>query len=92
MGQAACRHGYTALYTQTSRLLQELAIQHGDGRYLTTLKRLAKVQVLILDEWGFEQPSPEQRRILLELQGGRYERSSTFQLPASFPVNCGTTI
>lgn len=84
MGQAACRHGFTALYTQTSRLLQELAIQRGDGRYLTTLKRLAKVQVLILDEWGFEQPSPEQRRILLELLDDRYERSSTI-IASQFP-------
>lgn len=85
MGHAACRQGFSVLYTQTSRLLHELSIQKGDGRYLTTLKRLSKLPVLILDEWGFEQPNADQRRILLELLDDRYERTSTI-IVSQFPT------
>jgi DNA replication protein DnaC len=85
MGHAACRQGFTALYAQTSRLLHELLVQKGDGRYLVTLKRLSKVGVLILDEWGFETPNADQRRILLELLDDRYERTSTI-IVSQFPT------
>ena len=85
MGHAACRQGFTALYAQTSRLLHELLVQKGDGRYLSTLKRLSKVGVLILDEWGFETPNADQRRILLELLDDRYERTSTI-IVSQFPT------
>jgi DNA replication protein DnaC len=85
MGHAACRQGFTALYAQTSRLLHELLVQKGDGRYLSTLKRLSKVGVLILDEWGFEAPNADQRRILLELLDDRYERTSTI-IVSQFPT------
>jgi DNA replication protein DnaC len=60
-------------------------VQKGDGRYLSTLKRLSKVGVLILDEWGFETPNADQRRILLELLDDRYERSSTI-IVSQFPT------
>ena len=45
----ACRHGHTALYLRLPRLLQDLAIAKGDGRYHSFLTTLAKTQVLILD-------------------------------------------
>ena len=46
---SACRRGYTALYQRLPRLLQDLALAKGDGRYPKLLATLAKTQVLILD-------------------------------------------
>ena len=55
--QKACREGYTALYLRLPRLLQEMAIAKGDGRYPKLLTMLAKTEVLILDEWHSVKPS-----------------------------------
>ena len=54
LAHQACRKGYSAQYAQTGRLLQELILAKGDGRYLKLLAQLAKVQVLILDDWGLD--------------------------------------
>lgn len=81
----AIRHGYSAHYYRLNRLLQELALARGDGRYLARLQQLAKVQLLILDDWGLEAPSEVERHILLEVLDDRFERSSTLiasQLPS----------
>ncbi len=80
----AIRQGYSARYFRMSRLLQELTLARGDGRYLTRLQQLAKTQLLILDDWGLEPLDETEKRILLELLDDRFERSSTLiasQLP-----------
>ena len=77
LAHKACRKGYSAQYAQTGRLLQELILAKGDGRYLKLLAQLARVQVLILDDWGLDTPTAEGRRILLEILDDRYERGST---------------
>lgn len=86
LGHQACRYDFTVIYKQTSRLLQDLVISKGDGRYFRLLTKLTKTKLLILDDWGLDTPTPEQRRILLELLDDRYERGSTLiasQLPTS---------
>jgi len=85
LAHQACRKGYSAQYAQTGRLLQELILAKGDGRYLKLLAQLAKVQVLILDDWGLDTPSAEGRRILLEILDDRYERGSTI-ITSQFPT------
>ena len=77
LAHQASRKGYSAQYAQTGRLLQQLILAKGDGRYLKLLAQLAKVQVLILDDWGLDTPTAEGRRILLEILDDRYERGST---------------
>jgi DNA replication protein DnaC len=82
--QQACRQGYSAYYSQTSRLLQELQLAKADGRYFKLLAQLAKTDLLVLDDWGLEGPNAEQRRILLDLLDDRYDNRSTLissQLP-----------
>jgi len=84
LAQKACREGHTALYLRLPRLLQELPIAKGDGTYTKLLKRLAKVDVLILDDWGLSQLTMEQRQDLLEILEDRHDNRSTIvtsQLP-----------
>ena len=66
------------------RLFTALALARGDGRYGKLLKSIAKVKLLILDDWGPEQLSADQRRDLLEIVEDRYDAGSiliTSQLP-----------
>ncbi len=84
LAQKACREGFTALYLRLPRLLQELPIAKGDGTYNRLLTRLAKVDVLILDDWGLSKLIAEQRRDLLEILEDRHDTRSTIvtsQLP-----------
>ena len=67
LAQKACREGYTAQYIRLSRLLRELMIAKGDGRYPKLLASLAKVDVLLLDDWGLTKLNAENRRDLLEV-------------------------
>lgn len=84
LAQKACREGYTAQYVRLTRLLRELMIAKGDGRYPKLLANLAKVDVLVLDDWGLMKLSAENRRDLLEVLEDRHGIRSTIatsQLP-----------
>jgi DNA replication protein DnaC len=85
LAQKACRQGYTAFYQRLPRLLTELEIARGDGRYPRLMRQLAKVDVLVLDDWGLENGlNDRQRRDLLEILDDRYATRSTLvtsQLP-----------
>src|SRR3712207_6311137 len=66
------------------RLLESLGLARGDGRYARMLKSLARVRLLILDDWGITPLIAEQRRDLLEIVDDRHGRASTIvtgQLP-----------
>lgn len=84
LAQQACRQGHTARYWRLPRLLQELALAKGDGRYAKVLAELARTELLVIDDWGLHKPSPEHGRDLLELLDDRHGVRSTLvtsQLP-----------
>lgn len=77
LGHKACRDDRSVLYHRLPRLLEALALARGDGRYGRLLTRLARVQLLILDDWGLAPMTAEQRRDLLEIVDDRHGRAST---------------
>ena len=84
LGNKACRDNRSVLYQRVPRMLEGLGLARGDGRYARMLKSLARVQVLILDDWGLTPLNAEQRRDLLEIIDDRHGRASTIvtsQLP-----------
>jgi len=84
--QAARRNGITALYKRLPRLLDELELAHGDGRFPRLFRSLTKTQILILDDWGPDRLTASQRRDLMEIVEDRYQAGSTIitsQLPLS---------
>ena len=84
LGQHACRQGYRTLYRRLPRFFQELALARADGSYTTLLARLARVDVLILDDWGLAAVTDIQRQDLLEVMEDRDATRSTIitsQLP-----------
>ena len=85
LAQKACRAGHTVQYLRLPRLLQELAIAKGDGRYPKLLATLAKTEVLILDDWGLAKLTAENRRDLLEILEDRHGVRSTLAT-SQFPI------
>jgi DNA replication protein DnaC len=86
LAQQACREGYSVRYLRLPRLLAEIIIARGDGRYPRVLASLARVDLLVLDDWGTAALAPEQCRELLEIMEDRYQCRSTLiasQLPIS---------
>ena len=82
----ACRDNHTVLYTRLPRLIDELALAKGDGRIAARMKSLARVDLLILDDWGLEPLDRDARHHLLEILEDRYGRRSTLvtsQLPVA---------
>ena len=76
LGHKACRENFSVLYTRAPRLFADLAIAHGDARYARLLRSLARVKLLILDDWGPEALTPDQARDLLEIVEDRYDKGS----------------
>ena len=84
LGNQACRQGFSVLYTRFSRLLEELRIAHGDGSFAQRLAQLAKLDILILDDWAMAPIGQAERCDLLEVLDHRTGDKSTIitsQLP-----------
>jgi hypothetical protein len=52
--QQACRKGFRTLHRRAARLLHELPLARADGTYLRLLTKLARVDVLLVDDWGLD--------------------------------------
>jgi DNA replication protein DnaC len=84
LGHKACRSNRSVIYRRLPRLFDALALARGDGQHARLLKMLARVDLLILDDWGLAPMLPEQRRDLIEIMEDRHGRGSTIvtsQLP-----------
>ena len=84
LAQQACRKGFRAVYRRASRLFDELTLAHADGTYGRVLGKLARADLLVLDDWGLAPPKDQERRDLLEILEDRYASRSTLitsQLP-----------
>jgi len=84
LGQQAARKGYSVLYKRLSRLLEELEIAYGDGSLVKERAKIAKTDLLILDDWALAPLTTRGRHELLELIDDRIGSGSiliTSQLP-----------
>lgn len=75
--ERACRRGYSAAYLRLPRLLQQLAVARGDGSYERVLARLARLELLAIDDWLLAPLRDGERRDLIEVLEDRSERAST---------------
>ena len=73
-------------YLRLPRLLEELGLAHGDGRFAKLMSSYAKTDLLILDDWGLAPFTGEQRRDMLELLDDRYGQRSTI-VTSQMPVD-----
>jgi DNA replication protein DnaC len=80
----ACQDGFSARYQRLPRLLQELEIARADGTYKNKLASLARIDLVILDDWLVSPLSDLGRRDIFEILEDRYDRRSLMvcsQLP-----------
>ena len=85
LAHKACRDGFTALYTRAPQLFRELAVARADGSLPRRLLRLARLDVLIVDDWAMAPLNEVERRDFLEICDDRYQRRSTL-LTSQLPV------
>jgi len=77
LGHNACMLGYSVRYFRLSRLLLELTQAKADGTYYKKLKNLAKIQMMVIDDWGLEPLKPAHRNDLMEIMDDRHGHTST---------------
>ncbi len=84
LANAACREGLTAQYTRVPRLVHELMLARADGSYLKQLARLARLDLLILDDWGLSSLEGDGLHAIPEVvddRAGNRSTAVTSQLP-----------
>lgn len=77
LAQQAARSGLTVLYTRTTRLMQELHVAHGDGSFGRRLAQLARIDLLVLDDFAGAPMAACERTDLLELLDDRVGSRAT---------------
>ncbi len=77
LAQQACRKGYRAIYRRASRLFDELTLARADGSYTRLLGKLARADVLVVDDWAMSPIKDQERRDFLEVMEDRYGSRST---------------
>ena len=77
LGNFAARTGYPVFYLRSPRLFESLQQSRGDGSHLKTITRLAKAQLLIIDDFLLTPPTDWERRDLLEIVEDRYQAGAT---------------
>lgn len=84
LAHKACREGFRVLYLRAPRLFDDLALAKADGRYRRVLAAYARLDLLVIDDWGLASLTEEQRRDVLEILEDRHDLRSTLiasQLP-----------
>jgi DNA replication protein DnaC len=77
LAHQACRKGLRAMYRRVPRLFDELRLARADGSYPRLLARIAKMDVLVLDDFAIVPLTDEARRDLLEILEDRYGMRAT---------------
>lgn len=85
LGQRACRRGYRVIYRRTPRFIDELTLARADGTLVRLLQRIARIDLLILDDWGLAPLRDQDRRDLLEVIDDRDGTRSTL-LASQIPI------
>jgi DNA replication protein DnaC len=84
LGHQACSQGSKVLYFNTQKLLMQTKMSRLDGSFLKFFEKLAKANLLILDDFGLSHLDKQQQMDLMEIIEDRHGQSSTIiasQLP-----------
>ncbi|WP_103867558.1 IS21-like element helper ATPase IstB [Aquimarina sp. I32.4] len=84
LGHQACSQGYKVLYFNTQKLLIKTKMARIDGTIFKFFEKLAKANLLILDDFGLAHLEKQQQMDLMEIIEDRHSKASTIiasQLP-----------
>jgi DNA replication protein DnaC len=86
LGYRALLDDFSVAYYRASHLFSAIASARADGRYNGIMRAIARLDLLILDDWGPESLDAEQRCDLLEIIEDRHESRSTIVV-SELPVD-----
>lgn len=82
----AAWHGFTVRYRRTSRLLHALALARADGSFTALLRSLAKINLLIIDDWMRDPITLANAQDILEVLDDRFGYTATL-IASQAPVS-----
>lgn len=86
LAHQAARMGFSVLYTRAGRLFDELHVAHGDGSFARRMSQLAKLDLLLIDDFAISPMGAPERNDLLEVLDDRVGTRSTL-ITSQLPVN-----
>ena len=90
LAHQAARAGFSVLYTRAARLFDELQVAHGDGSFARRLAQLAKLDLLVIDDFAISPIGAAERNDLLEVLDDRVGTRSTL-ITSQLPVRAWHT-
>jgi DNA replication protein DnaC len=90
LAHQAARSGFSVLYMRAARLFDELQVAHGDGSFARCLAQLAKLDLLVIDDFAISPMGAAERNDLLELLDDRVGTRSTL-ITSQLPVKAWHT-
>lgn len=84
IAHAACLAGHSALFTLGVEMLEELHASHADGTFRRTLRRYAKPDVLLIDEFAYQPLDERATNYLFRVVSARHKQGATV-----ITANCG---
>ena len=90
LAHQAARSGFSVLYTRAGRLFDELHVAHGDGSFARRLSQLAKLDLLVIDDFAISPMGAPERCDLLEVLDDRVGSRSTL-ITSQLPVKAWHT-
>ena len=86
LGYQACQMGYRVKYLNINKFIEKITLAKLDGSFVKLLDSLAKVQLLILDDFGLTPLDQNSRLALLQVLEDRYGKYSVI-VSSQLPVN-----
>lgn len=85
LGNKACQDGYKVLYASTAKLMSQLKIAKVKGSIINEFKRIERIDLLILDDFGMQSFDSQARGILMDIIEDRHQKRSTI-ITSQVPV------
>jgi DNA replication protein DnaC len=90
LAHQAARAGFSVLYVRAARLFDELQVAHGDGSFARRLMQLARLDLLVIDDFAISPIGAAERNDLLEVLDDRVGTRSTL-ITSQLPVKAWHT-
>lgn len=85
LGRRACEMGYRVMYRKTSLFIDELTTAYEKGQFKRYREKVSKLDLLVLDEWGYLPVSTNSTKLLYDILSDCYENRS-IMLTTNLPL------
>lgn len=85
LGHQACQKGFKVQYASTARLMGQLKAAKAKGTILLELKKIERMDMLILDDFGIQPFDAHTRGLLLDIIEDRHGKKTTI-ITSQIPV------